>query len=88
MDAIELLKLQFSNFDANEPSHFMLFEGQTEEIRNWLKENCKQVNLHEWVYEKTWHIITLYEDEVFIAKSQKDFCKASIYYWEKASGRN
>lgn len=88
MDAVELLKLQFSNFDANEPSHFMLFEGQTEEIRDWLKENCKPVRSNEWIYEKTWHIITLHEDEVFIAKASKDFCKAYVYYWEKASGRN
>lgn len=66
---IEILELQFTN--NNEES---IQEPQKEQIKAWLEDHACPICFGEWVYEPTWHIITVSGNDVYVSKGCESFC--------------
>lgn len=66
MGIIEFLELQFANNE--ESSHMLIQESQKEQIKAWLEDHACPICFGEWVYEPTWHIITVSGNDVYVSE--------------------
>lgn len=82
MRIIKLLEFQFTN-NNEESSHMLIQESQKEQIKAWLEDHACPICFGEWVYEPTWHIITVSGNDVHVSKGCESLCKPMIERWKE-----